>query len=106
MPFTLSVSALPRAGDARHLGLTAELAFGADLACDGRHLLREDAQRVDHGVDRVGERGDLALRLDRELLVQVAVCDRGDHLRDAAHLGRQVRRHEVDVVGQVASRFR
>ena len=29
---------LPRAGDALHLGLAAELALGADLARDARHL--------------------------------------------------------------------
>ena len=92
---------LPGPGDSRHLRLAAELALGPDLARDGRHLFREDAQRVDHRVDRVREGGDLALRLDRELLVQVAVCDCRHHLRDAAHLRGQVRRHEVDVVGQV-----
>ena len=47
-----------------------------------------DAERVDHVVDGVGERGDLALRVDRDLLRQVAVGDRGDDLRDAAHLRR------------------
>src|SRR4051794_12867920 len=93
--------AAPRPTDAFDLGLPAKLAVGSHLACDARDLGCEDAQRVDHRVDRVGERGDFALRLDRELLVQVSVCDGGDDLRDAAHLGRQIRRHEVDVVGQV-----
>ena len=32
---------LPGAGDARHLGLAAELAFGADLARHARHFRRE-----------------------------------------------------------------
>ena len=32
---------LPGAGDARHLGLAAELAFGADLARDAGHFCRE-----------------------------------------------------------------
>ena len=32
---------LPRAGDARHLGLTAELPFGADLARDARDFRGE-----------------------------------------------------------------
>ena len=45
--------------------------------------------------------GDLALRLDAELALQVAVGDRGHDLGDAAHLARQVGRHRVHVVGQV-----
>ena len=54
------------------------------------HLLGEDAQRVGHVVDGVGERRDLALGLDHELLREVAVGDRGDDLDDAAHLVGQV----------------
>src|SRR5213078_1183940 len=34
-------------------------------------------------------------------LIVSAVRDRGDDARDAAHLRRQVRRHEVDVLGQI-----
>ena len=34
-------------------------------------------------------------------LREVAGCDRGRHLGDVAHLRRQVRRHQVDVVGEV-----
>ena len=52
-------------------------------------------------VDGVGERGDLALGVDRELALQVAVGDRGHDLGDAAHLAGQVGGHQVDVVGQV-----
>ena len=92
---------LPDARDALHVGLTAEDAAGADLAGDARDLAGERAQRVDHRVDRVRELRDLSLRLDRELAVEVAVRDRGDDARDAAHLRRQVRRHEVHVVREV-----
>src|SRR5947209_7144817 len=67
-----------------------------------RHLVGERRQLVDHRVDGVGERGHLALRLDGDLLRQVAVRDRGGHVRDVADLVGQVRRHEVDVLGQVA----
>ena len=102
--FTLSVSAFHVPRHVRHVGLAAEHALGADLACDAGHLVGEHAQRVDHRVDRVGERGDLAARLDRELLVQVAVGDSRHDLGDPAHLRRQVRRHEVHVVGQVLPR--
>ena len=93
---------LPGAGDAGHLRLRAQLALDTDGARDAGDLLGEDAERLGHAVERVGERGDLALRLDADqLLRQVAVGDRGDDLDDAAHLGGQVRGHEVDVVGQV-----
>ena len=41
---TFSVRSLPRAGDALDLGLAAELALGADLAGDARHLGGERAR--------------------------------------------------------------
>ena len=94
----------PRAGGARHLGLAAQHALGADLARDAGHLLGERAQRVGHVVDRLGQRRDLALGLDRDLLRQVAVGDRGRDLRDLAHLVGQVGRHHVHRLGEVAPR--
>ncbi len=87
-----------RAGDLR---LPAELSFEPDLARDRRHLVGEDAQRVGHVVDRLGEGGHFPLRFEDELLIQISVRDRGDDLDDTANLLRQVRRHYVDVVGQV-----
>jgi hypothetical protein len=95
VPETSSTSAWP-----------PELALGAHLARHARDLGRERAQPVDHLVDRVRERGHLALRLDRDLLRQVAVRHRGRHLRDRAHLVGQVRGHEVHRLGQVAPRAR
>ena len=50
----------PRAGDALHLRLAAELALGADLAGDARDLVGERRELVDHRVDRVLELEDLA----------------------------------------------
>ena len=44
---------LPRAGHALHVGLAAELAFGADLARHARHLRRERRELVHHRVDGV-----------------------------------------------------
>ena len=67
---------LPGAGGAGHLGLAAELPFDADLAGHRRHLVGEGGQRVDHAVDRVGQFGDFALGLDRQLSLQVAVGHR------------------------------
>ena len=83
---------LPRAGDAGHFRLAAELAFGADFARHARHLRRERAQLLDHRVDRVFELQNLAADVDGDLLRQVAVRDRDGDLGDVAHLGREVRR--------------
>ena len=95
---------LPRAADARHLRLAAELAFGADLAGDAGHFAGEGVQLIDHGVDRVLEREDFALHVDRDLLRQVALRDGGRHVGDVAHLAGQVRGHQVHVVGEVLPR--
>ena len=92
---------LPGAGGAGHVGLAAEAAFDADLARHRRHLLGEDGERVRHVVDGFGERRHLALRLDGEVLLEVAVGDGGHDLDDAAHLLGEVGGHDVDGVGQV-----
>ena len=92
---------LPRAGHAFHLGLAAELSFGTDFLRDAGHLGGEGVQLIHHRVDRVFELEDLAFRVDRDLLRQVAVGDGGRHLRDVAHLGGQVAGETVHVVGQV-----
>ena len=52
---------LPRPGDALHLGLAAELAFGADFAGHARHFRRERAELIDHRVDGLGGAQELAL---------------------------------------------
>ena len=95
---------LPRPADALDVRLAAEDALGADLAGDARHLVGERRELVDHRVDRVGERGDLAASLDGDLARQVAVRDGRRHVGDVAHLGRQVVRHEVHRVGEVLPR--
>ena len=95
---------LPGAGDAGHDRLHAEPALGADLARDARHLRRERAQLLDHRVDGFLELQDLAADVDGDLARQVAVGDRDRHLGDVAHLAGQVRRHRVDVVGEVLPR--
>ncbi len=93
---------LPRAGDdTRHDGLTTETSFGADLARNARHLGGERAQLLDHGVQGLFEQQNLAAHVHRDLLRQVAAGDGGRHFGDVAHLGGEVRRHEVDVVGEV-----
>ena len=87
--------------DALHVGLAAELAFGADLAGDARHLGGERAQLVHHRVDGVLELEQLALHVDGDLLRQVAARHGGGHLGDVAHLAGQVAGHRVHRVGEV-----
>ena len=92
---------LPGAGDARHDGLAAELAVGADLARDARHFRGEGAQLVHHRIDGFLELENFAAHVDGDLLRQVAVGDGDGHFGDVAHLGGQVARHRVHALGQV-----
>ena len=92
---------LPDAGHAAHLGLAAQLAFGADLAGHAGHLGGEGVELVDHGVDGVLQLQDFAADVHGDLLGQVAVGDGGGDLGDVAHLAGQVAGHGVDGVGQV-----
>src|SRR6185312_1203638 len=92
---------LPGATDAGHVGLTAELAFGADFAGDARHLGGEGVELIDHGVERVFQLENFAAHVDRDLARQVAAGHRGRHLGDIADLAGEVRGHRVDRVGQV-----
>ena len=79
---------LPGAGDAGHLRLAAELAFGADLARHARHFGGERVELIDHRVDGVLQLEDLALHVDRDLARQVAARDGRGHVGDVAHLRR------------------
>ena len=51
---------LPRAGDARHVGLAAEPPFGADLARHARHFAGKPVELVDHRVEGLLELQDFA----------------------------------------------
>src|SRR6185437_10759367 len=59
---------LPHSADALDVRLAAELAFGADLARDTRHLTGERVELVDHLVVRVLQLEDLSANVDRDLL--------------------------------------
>src|SRR5207253_815897 len=91
----------PGARRAQHVGLAAQAALGTDLACHAGDFRGEGIQLVDHAVDGVLQVEDLAADVDRDLLRQVAVGDRGRHLGDVAHVGREVAGHEIHVVGEV-----
>src|SRR5690606_26636035 len=92
---------LPGAGHAGHDGLSAELAFGTDLARHPRDFRGEAAQLVDHRVDGFLELQDLAAHVHGDLAREVAVGDRDGDLGDVAYLGGEVGGHLVDRVGQL-----
>ncbi len=94
--FTESVKVLPRAGDAGHVGLAAELAFGAHLARHARHLGRRTTMSWSTIVlmvslsSRISPFTSTVIFFDRS-----PRADRRGHLGDVAHLGRQVAGHRV-----------
>ena len=89
MQFTFSVRSFHVPDDALDLGLAAELALGADLARDARDLGGEATSSWSTIVLIVFfELEDLALRVDGDLLRQVAVRDRGRDLRRCCAPGR------------------
>ena len=82
---------LPRAGDALHFRLAAELSFRADFARHARHFRRERAELIDHRVDGVLQLQNFAFHIDGDLLGKIAVRDRRGDFRDVSHLTGQVR---------------
>ena len=60
-----------------------------------------DDELIHHRVDGVLQLENFAPDIDRDLLRQVAIGDGGGHFGDVTHLGGQVARHEVHVVGQI-----
>ena len=70
MELTLSVKILPGAGHAGHLGLAAELAFGADFARHARHFGGETVELVHHRVDGVLQLQNFAAHVHRDLAGQ------------------------------------
>ena len=92
---------LPGSGDAEHVSLPAEPSFGADLARNTRHFAREGVELVHHRIDGLFQLKNFAGYVDGDLLGQVAAGDRSGNVGDVANLGREVRGHEVDAVGEV-----
>ncbi len=92
---------LPGSGGSRHIGLASQAPFDTDFASHRGDLVGESGQGIRHIVDGLGQRRDLALGCHRQILLQIAVGDRGHHFDDAAHLLGQIRGHHIDRVGQV-----
>ena len=57
----------PGTGDAGHVGLSAEPAFGTDFASHARHFGGERAQLLDHRVQRLFELQNFAAHVDGDL---------------------------------------
>src|SRR5579885_2824418 len=91
----------PGSGDAAHIRLAAELAFGADFARHARHFRSERAELIDHRVDRVFQLQNFAARIDRNLAAEVAAGHGRGHTGDVTHLVGEVARHRVHRIGQV-----
>jgi len=89
--------ALPLATDALHLHASAEKTLRSDLKSDTGDLASEDAELVDHGVDRLLELGDFSLGIDVDLLAEIAVRDRRGDSSDGPNLVRQAVAHLVDL---------
>src|SRR5207245_1756934 len=85
----------PGAGDALHIRLAAELAFGADFAGHASHFGGEGAELIHHGVDGVFELEDFSADIDGDLLGEVAVGDGGGDGGDVTDLRGQVAGHGV-----------
>src|SRR5205823_175943 len=81
----------PGAGDAEHVGLTAQLTFGTDLARDARHLAGKRVELIDHRVDGFLELQDFAAHVHGDLLREIAAGDGGGDVGDVADLRGQVR---------------
>src|SRR5207249_258879 len=88
------------AGDSRHLRLSAELAFGADLARDAADFGSESIELIDHGVDGVLELENLAFNVDGDFSRQISAGDGGCDVGDIANLAGQVGSHRIHVVGK------
>ena len=58
---------LPGSGDSANLGLAAELALGADLTRDARHLGCEGAELIHHGIDSVLQLKNFAAHVHGDL---------------------------------------
>ena len=86
--------------------MPTEDAVRADLfghACD---FPGKGIEVIDHAVDGLLQLQDLALDIDGDLPGQVAPGDGSRYFGDVAHLGGQVGRQTVDVVGEVFPRSR
>src|SRR5690606_23916977 len=95
---------LPCARYARHVGLPAQVAFGAYFLGHAGHFGSEGGELIHHGIDSVLELRDLALPAHRDLPGEVAIGHGGGDLCDVADLAGEVGGHGVHIVREVLPR--
>src|SRR5262249_40994158 len=88
-------------GHTLYVGLPTELALRTDFTGHPGYLGREGAELVHHRVDGVLEFQNFTAHIHRDLSRQLAIGDHGSHVRDIAHLARQVTGHRVHAICQV-----
>ncbi len=81
--------------------MATQLAFGADLASHPRHLRRETAQLIHHGVDCLLQLENLAPHVGRDLFREVAIGHRCRHIGNVSDLRRQIACHQVHAFRQI-----
>ena len=86
---------LPRAGDAGHLRLAAELAVGADLAGHAGYFSREGVELVHHRIDGILELENFSLHVYRDFARQIAASHGRSHFGDVTHLTGKISGHGV-----------
>src|SRR5262249_43440533 len=94
----------PRAADAGHGGLTAQVSFRARFASPAGHFARERVQLVHHRVDGVFQFENFALHVHRDFARKVAARDGGRNFGDVTNLTSEVAGHRVHRVRQVLPR--
>ena len=82
----------PGSGNAGHVGLTAEFAFGSDFARHAGDFRGERPQLVDHRIDGVLQLENFALHVDRDFARQIAASHGRRDFGDVANLIREVAR--------------
>ena len=94
----------PGTGDTGNVGLSAELAFGADFAGYAGDFAGEGVELIDHRVDGLFEFENFALNVDCDLAREIAASHGGRDFGDVADLSCQVTGHGVDGVGKILPR--
>src|SRR5262249_39622150 len=95
---------LPRTSDSGHVSLSAEPAFRSDFARDTSNFAGERIELIHHRVNGVFQQKNFATDVYRDLLGQVAGCNRRGNFDDVTHLASQVAGHRVHRVGEILPR--
>ncbi len=92
---------LPRSRNSRDLGLSAELAFRADIAGHAGDFASECVELVHHGINGVLQLQNFALHVHGNFARQVALRDGGCHFGDVSNLAGKISGHRVYRIGKI-----